>query len=200
MTGRCLACDALQLLLYGYAALDSIPRALEMTLAWTRRDPGSAKAWALLGGMLDAAGRPDDAIAARRKSTPFDAYDDVFAGAVRLRAGDFPAADQTARAQLAEGADYESTWQGFWLLMISLRYQARWRELHEVAERRFATATMADRTGEHGRRLRFTQALALLEAGRAPDAIRILDSLTRWIDPRLPLGGRALPLTCNTPC
>jgi DNA-binding SARP family transcriptional activator len=192
---RCLACDALQLLVYAYLALDSIPRAHQVALDWTKSDPQSKAAWASLGSMLDVLGRDEEAIGARRRANPFDASDNIFAPAVKLRAGDFATADQMARALMADGGDDESNWQGFWIIATSLRYQARWRELDVLTRRRFATASAADRVGVNGRQLRVTEAVANLEAGRPADAVRILDSLARSIDPRIPIGERARVLT-----
>ena len=189
---RCLACEALNHLVYAYIAVDSIPRAHQVALNWTRQDPESKTAWANLSSVLDVMGQPDEAIAARRRATPLDDYDDVFPAIVRLRASDFAVTDQVARAQMEEGADDPSTWLGFWVLTISLRQQARWRELQEIADRRFAEATPTVRASARARRLRMTQGLALLEAGRSDESFRIFDSLTRAASPFLPLGSPAL--------
>ena len=191
----CLTCDALQLLVYAYHALDSLPRAEQVVRDWIRRAPGSAQAWAYLASLLDVTGRPEEAIEARRKANPLDSSDDIFPIGVRIRAGDFAAADRAAHALMAEGSDLESTWRGFFMLTLSLHQQARWRELHDLLAGRFAMLTPAQRAGERGRFLRMSEALALLQASRPEEAGRILDSLTRLSEPTVPVGIRARDLT-----
>ncbi|HET9294546.1 MAG TPA: BTAD domain-containing putative transcriptional regulator [Gemmatimonadales bacterium] len=191
----CLTCDALQLLVYAYHALDSLPRAEQVVRGWIRLAPGSAQAWAYLASLLDVTGRPEEAIEARRKANPLDSSDDIFPIGVRIRAGDFVAADRAAHALMAEGSDLESAWRGFFMLSLSLHQQARWRELHALLTSRFAMLTPAQRAGERGRFLRMSEALALLQASRPGEAGRILDSLTRLSEPAVPIGIRARDLT-----
>lgn len=194
-TGRCLACTTMPHVIYAYVALDSLSRAIGAAEEWVRRDSQSVSGRAHLAGLLDLAGRAEEAITVRRRATPYDTYDNIFPAIVRARAGDFRTADQIARAELAGGADEESAWHGFWLLLISLRYQARWQEVIGLSERQRRTSPIDQGTIAHLRRLRQTEALVLFEAGRVDESIRILDSLSRGVDPRLPvnaLGGRAL--------
>ena len=177
--GRCMPCEARQHIIYAYHALDSFPRAEEVARDWIRRDPSSSPAWAYLGSILDATGRPDEAIAARRRAAPFDASDDIFPIGVRLRSGDFDAADRGARVILAEGRDVGAASRGTLMLAISLRNQARWRELHDLLAGRFQDIGAADRAGERGWRVRVWQAVALRESGRPLASSRLLDSLIR---------------------
>jgi DNA-binding SARP family transcriptional activator/tetratricopeptide (TPR) repeat protein len=183
-TGRaiCLACEAMQHLGYAYLALDSAPAAEQLARDWLRRDSASAPAWALLGSALDAAGRHEDAIAARKRAmaqVPYDAYDAVFPAAVRVRVGDFEAADQAMRAELANPRDEESSWQARWLLVISLRNQSRWREGSALLHESFATLTPEERTGSRGRVLKTHEAIIRLESDDPSGAAALLDSLTR---------------------
>ena len=192
---RCLACDALQQLLYAYHALDSIPAMERTARRWLARDSSSAPAWTWLATALDIAGHPDSAIAARRRAVPFNAADNDFAIAVRIRAGDFAAADPAARARMAEGSEDQAGWQGFLMLTISLHNQARWDELLALNARWLAELPARERAGTRGSRIRMSDALTLLESGRHADAHRILDSMTRSYDPAQPAGIRDRDLT-----
>ena len=177
--GRCLSCEALAHVIYAYHALDSLHRAEQVARDWTRRDPGSSPAWAYLGAILDVTGRAEEAIAARRRAAPFDASDDIFPIGVRLRSGNFDAADRGARVILAEGRDVGAASRGTLMLAISLRNQARWREMEDLLAARFRTIGAADRAGERGWRIRTWQVVGLRESGQPLAATRLLDSLIR---------------------
>ena len=193
--GPCRACDALPHLLYAYHALDSVPRMERIARDWVRRDSSSGPAWASMATVLDITGHPEEAIEARRRATPFNQSDEDFAVGVRIREGDFIAADRAARAVIAEGSNVESSWHGFLMLTISLHHQARWRELLAENAKRFAALSPAERAGRRGSRLRMSDALALLDAGRPVESGRILDSMIRHFDPALPTGVRDRDLT-----
>ena len=193
--GPCLSCDALNHLLYTYYALDSLPRMERIARDWVRRDSASGPAWASMATVLDITGHPEEAIEARRRATPFNQSDEDFAVGVRIREGDFIAADRAARAVIAEGSNVESSWHGFLMLTISLHHQARWRELLAENAKRFAALSPAERAGRRGSRLRMSDALALLDAGRPVESGRILDSMIRHFDPALPTGVRDRDLT-----
>jgi DNA-binding SARP family transcriptional activator/TolB-like protein len=193
--GRCLACEALQHLIYAYHALDSLPRAEQVARAWLRRAPASAPAWVYLASLLDVTGRPEEAIEARQKANPFDSADDIFPIFVRIRAGDFTAADRASQALMAEGSDLESARRGLGMLVLSLRQQARWRELQDLLAARLAMLTPAERGGGRGRWLRLSDAVRLLDAGHPKEAGRIVDSVVRRTDRSAPIGVLARSLT-----
>jgi DNA-binding SARP family transcriptional activator/TolB-like protein len=192
---RCLACDALNHLVFAYAALDSLDRGEQVARAWVRADPRSARAMVALSAMLEARGHPAEAMEIRQRAIPFDSYDRIFPAIVRVRTGEFEAADRVTRSVLADATDRDSFWQAYWALAISLRNQARWRELAELSASQWARASDAERAGDLGRRLGTNLALLQLESGHPRAAITILDSLTRYQDPQQPLGGRAFRLT-----
>ena len=193
--GPCRACEALPYLLYAYHALDSVPRMERIARDWVRRDSTSGPAWASMATVLDITGHPDAAIEARRRATPFNESDEDFAVGVRIREGDFMAADRAARAVIAEGSSLESSWHGFLMLSISLHHQARWRELLAENAARFAALSPGERAGRRGSRLRMSDALALLDAGHPVESGRILDSMIQHFDPALPTGVRDRDLT-----
>ncbi|HJS46538.1 MAG TPA: BTAD domain-containing putative transcriptional regulator, partial [Gemmatimonadales bacterium] len=193
--GRCLSCEALGHLIYAYHALDSLPRAERIARDWIRREPESSAAWAYLGSVLDVTGRSEEAIAARRRAVPFDGSDDIFPIAVRIRSGDFEAADRAARALIADGRDFGSASRGSLTLAISLRTQARWRELRDLLATRLQALEAPDRAGERGWRIQVWDAVALLESGRPVEASRLLDSLLRRVPRDAPPGVLARSLT-----
>ncbi|HEU5050934.1 MAG TPA: BTAD domain-containing putative transcriptional regulator [Gemmatimonadales bacterium] len=196
--GPCLACEAMQLLGFALFALDSLPRVEALARDWIRRDPESATAWALLGSVQDASGNHEEAIATRRRAMangPFDVYDVTYPAAVRIRAGDFAGADRTARAALDNPRDEETAWQAKWIILLSLRYQARWREADSLLDEWQASLTPAERQGERGRLLRTSEALVRFESGAARAAVAILDSATRHPEAAASLGVKARFLT-----
>lgn len=180
-TGRCVACDALEQIVHAYHALDSLPHAERLARDWTRRDPRSARAHLVLAGVLFAQGRHAEAIAARRSATaegPVDVYDAVFPAAVRLRAGEFAEVDRVARALLRDAPDADAARQARWLLLLSLRYQSRWREALELV-RDPLPAGPGPRPVTQTSPLATAEALIHLEAGRPARAAAIWDSLAR---------------------
>lgn len=193
--GRCLACEALQHLIYAYHALDSLPRAEQVARDWLRRAPTSAPAWVYLASLLDVTGHPEEAIEARQEANPFDSADETFPIFVRIRTGEFAAADRASQALIAEGSDLESARRGLVMLVLSLRQQARWRELQDLIAARIAMLTPVERRGELGRWLRLSDAVGLLDAGHPEEAGRILDSVVRRTDRSAPIGILARSLT-----
>jgi tetratricopeptide (TPR) repeat protein len=177
--GRCLACEALQHLMYAYHALDSIPQAEQIARDWLRRDPGAAPAWAYLASLLDVTGRSEEAIEARRRADQIAGWDAVFPVGVRIRAGEFAAADQAARALIADESNADWTWLGSQALALSLRNQARWQEFDALLGERFARLSPGERAGDRGRRFRILVAIGFLESHHPVEAVRILDSLIR---------------------
>ena len=193
--GRCLSCESLGHLIYAYHALDSIPRAEQIARDWIRREPESTPAWVYLGGILDATGRPEEAIAARRRAGPFDGTDETFPVMVRIRAGEFETADHASRALIADGRDFGSASRGSQTLAISLRTQARWRELRDLLATRLQALGERDRAGERGWRIQVWNAVGLLESGHPVEASRLLDSLVGRVPRDAPPGVLARSLT-----
>jgi predicted Zn-dependent protease len=95
-----------------------------------------------------------------------------------VRSGEFEAADAASHALIADGRDFGSAARGTLTLAISLRTQARWRELGDLMLARLRGLGPADKAGERGARVQVWYAVALLESGRAGEAARLLDSLT----------------------
>jgi tetratricopeptide (TPR) repeat protein len=178
---RCLACEALQQLIYSYHALDSLARAEAVAREWTRRNPQAQAAWAALAGVLISAGRYDEALDARARATasPFDAYDGVFPAVVDMFAGRFPAADRRLRGLLESANGEGERWQARWILLLSLRHQRRWEEALELARAEPPARDTSVVVREQRRALRLLRALVHLESGRADAAAAALDSLIR---------------------
>ena len=193
--GRCQSCEALGHLIYAYHALDSLPRAEQIARDWIRREPESSPAWVYLGGILDVTGRPEEAIAARRRAGPFDGTDETFPIMVRIRAGEFEAADHASRALIADGRDFGSASRGSLTLAVSLRTQARWRELGDLLATRLQALGANDRAGERGWRIQAWSAVGLLESGHPVEAARLLDSLVGRVRRDAPPGILARTLT-----
>jgi predicted Zn-dependent protease len=81
------------------------------------------------------------------------------------------------------------------MLVLSLRQQARWRELQELMAAQLAMLTPAERRGGRGRWLRLSDAVGLLDAGHPEAAGWIVDSVVRRTDRSAPIGILARSLT-----
>jgi tetratricopeptide (TPR) repeat protein len=178
---RCRACDALSLMISAYLATDSLGTAERLAREYVRQQPRSARPWSLLAGVLFAQNRLEEAIEAQRTATsinPVNQYDRIFAPAVHLRGGQFEEADRLLRALMHDGSVSDAA-EGRWVLTISLRYQARWREALELTRQAMAAIPARERSGPAVRSLKVNEALILQESGRPDEAAKVWEWLTR---------------------
>jgi DNA-binding SARP family transcriptional activator/TolB-like protein len=180
-SARCRACDALTQLAYAYHSLDSLPAVERLARDYTRQRPRSALAWNLLGGVFVAQDRHAEALETYRKAlsiSPVGAYDRVYPAIVHIRSGDFEEADRLTRSLIQAGSAIDAR-EARWTLMVSLRYQGRWREAVALARDGFARLPSSERPFNQGRLQKAMEAVALLESGRSRDAAALWDSLAR---------------------
>ena len=186
-SARCRACDAVEQLIYAYESLDSLPAAERIARDYVRRQPKAARAWLLLAGVLVAQNRLDEAIEAHRTATsinPVNMYDRIYAGIVRVRSGDFEETDRIARAVIRSGSTVDAA-EARWLLIISLRYQARWGEAVTTIREANAALSETERAGGATHTSKAVEATVLRESGRAREAATVFDSLIRNPQPGL---------------
>ena len=191
---RCRACDAIGQLMYAYHSIDSLAAAERLARDWVRRQPRSARALATLAGTLVPLNRYDEAIETQRAATsinPLDVYDRVFPAVVRIRSGEFEEADRITRAVARDATGADAS-EGLWTLIISLRYQARWREALAVIREGLGSLPPAARVGEQGRLLEVAKALILLESGQPRQAAAVWDSLARHAPQTVPPDSRTV--------
>lgn len=178
---RCRACDALGQLIYAYSSLDSLPVAERFARDYVRRQPRSARAWLGLAGVLLAREQYDEASKAHQTAmsiSPVNVYDRVFPAIIRMRRGDLDEADRLARDLIRTGSAVDVI-EARWLLILSLRYQGRWREALSVTREGIAAYAPAERHTNAALTLRSIEALILLESGKPKEAAAMWDSLTR---------------------
>jgi DNA-binding SARP family transcriptional activator/Flp pilus assembly protein TadD len=185
---RCRACSAFAGLVNAYSYADSLEAAERVAREWVRHQPGSAGAWASLATVLEFQAREEEALAARRKAAtlnPIDYYDALFPAIVRIRTGDFAAADGALR-DLGRDGTPEVQSEALWWLTISLRYQGR---LHE------ALAIIRRPPLDTSSRMVFPTLLhegqVLFELGRFADAARAFHAAATFPHPRLSLAEHA---------
>jgi len=190
----CRACDAITQLIYAYTAIDSLAAAERLARDCGRRQPRSARAWGSLAGALLAVNRNDEALEAHRTATsinPVNEYDRVFPAIIRIRSGNFEEADRLARALLRNGPPVDAE-QARWFLILSLRYQGRWKEALALIREWVAALPAAERGDADARAGKNVEALTLLESGRAREAAVLWDSLASHAPPGLPSGAPAI--------
>jgi DNA-binding SARP family transcriptional activator/TolB-like protein len=186
----CRACEAITQLIYAYSAIDSLAAAERLARDYVRRQPRSARSWMSLAGVLVAQNRHEEAIDAQRTATsinPMNSYDRVFPAVIRIRSGEFEEADRLARTLMRNGTPVDSD-QARWVLVLSLRYQGRWREALGLLQESLASLSAIDRASTTGRALRNMEALVRLEAGQPLRAAAVWDSLVRHAPPGLAAG------------
>ncbi len=171
---RCLACDALELLIQAYAAAESSSARLRTAREWVQLQPRSARAWDALAATFADLGRYDEARAAFDTLVQVrgpNADDPVFGARLAIHAGDFANADRALRDLLRSGDERVRT-RARWYLTLSLRHQGRQREA-------IAEARQLGRSHPGVWEYKGLEASALLELGRANEAAAIFDSLAR---------------------
>jgi DNA-binding SARP family transcriptional activator len=184
---RCRACDATAMLIYAYTSIDSLGVAERIARDYVRKQP-SARSWLLLADVLLSQDRVEEAIEAHRTAVainPVNEYDRVFAAVAGIRSGNFDDADRLTRALVREGTAPDDV-EARWVLTISLRNQARWREALALTRESIAALPARDRAGEAARGLKTHEAIILQEWGRAREAAVIWDSLVRDPPPGRP--------------
>jgi tetratricopeptide (TPR) repeat protein len=180
-SARCAACDALAVEVSAYMSADSQAAAERAVRRWLAARPNEWRPWAVLGAVLTAAGRGDEARIAIRKSDSLDFRAEAWEAMATLlmREGRFTEADEILRNVIAKGgADAPSA---HWFLAISLRYQGRPAEAlgNARAYRRAAAAIehvvpgAVDPSG-------MGEAQVLRELGRYKEAAALFDSVSRF--------------------
>lgn len=172
---RCWACEALGQIVHAYVLADSTAAAERVAREWVRLQPGSARAWHALAGVLEARERHDEASPARRRAaelSPGHLYNPLYPAISRIRTGDFDGADRILR-DLARDGTPEARLEALWFLTISLRYQGRLHEALESAHQ----ARLLSPGGPSDAATRQHAAQVLLEMGRADAAAQLFDSV-----------------------
>jgi DNA-binding SARP family transcriptional activator/TolB-like protein len=185
---RCQACDALVQLAFAWHSLDSLQVSLRLARDWVARDSGSIRAWNEVARMAFILGHEQESLDAwSRVATLGTAYRDIISGAIHLIRGRFAEAERTFRSGVESGLP-AARFEAQWYLAILLRHQGRWEESARIMRERAATYTPAERAQDLDYLPRIAEALALYEAGRADDAIRIWDSIATRPNPAVQTG------------
>lgn len=138
LSGRsawCRACDALDLMVDEYIALDSLSGAERVARWWTRLQPTSPHAWWRLESVLNREEAYGAARAAGKRAerlSPMGASDVVRRAIGDIRAGEFIDADRILTDETGSG-NASQRGDALWWLVISLRNQGRLRAAAEVA-------------------------------------------------------------------
>jgi serine/threonine-protein kinase len=169
---RCVGCDAYASLVSVYVASDSLPAAERVVREWiSRRPAGSLAGWFLLAAVLEYQARPEEALAAMRRTSPRQQttpYLPIYPALLSIREGEFDAADALLREQARAGPP-DVQREALWFLTISLRYQGRLREA-------LATSRLL-RGIDDGDNGLIAEAQVLFEMGHAAEAANRFDSL-----------------------
>lgn len=180
----CRGCDALQLLANAYLLADSGAAAERVARRWIAAQPRAADPYVLLTAVLEARGRPDEALAAYGAAVTRGAMDQPewsYRAQHLVRRGDHRAADALLRAQFASTSRVGQV-DALWYLTISLRQQGRPREAlaairrMRVLHHRLYTPSEAAGVMRH-------EGQVLLEMGDPGGALARFDSASRLRPP-----------------
>ncbi|HYR10594.1 MAG TPA: BTAD domain-containing putative transcriptional regulator, partial [Longimicrobium sp.] len=180
----CRGCDALQLLANAYLVADSGAAAERVARRWIAAQPRAADPYVLLTAVLEARGKPDEALAAYGAAVTRGAMDQPewsYRAQHLVRRGDHRAADALLRAQFASASRVGQV-DALWYLTISLRQQGRPREALAAIRRmrvlhdRLYTPWEAAGVMRH-------EGQVLLEMGDPRGALARLDSASRLRPP-----------------
>ena len=183
--GPCPSCDARNRLVFEYLSLDSLAAAERETMAWIRSAPTSESAWVQLSYVLDALGRPGDALAALDSARHLEngGSTEVQNALVShwLRVGDYARAEELQRVRLANASALDQR-QALWYLAIALRDQGRGNEALAMARRfRTISARIEPSPGPGGVPQSATMEAVVLDAmGRYRAAAALFDSIAHW--------------------
>ncbi|HEX5870905.1 MAG TPA: hypothetical protein VFY65_10835, partial [Longimicrobium sp.] len=180
----CRGCDALRLLANTYLLADSGAAAERVARRWIAAQPRAPDPYVLLTGVLEARGRPDQALAAYGAAIARGAMDQpewTYRAQHLVRNGDHRAADALLRGQAASASRVERV-EALWYLTISLRQQGRpadalgairrMRALHDRLYSPWEAAGVIRHEGQ-----------VLLEMGDARGALARFDSAARLRPP-----------------
>jgi len=166
-TSRCLACDAYGRLWWSYIYADSAVAAERIARSMEQARPGSNSALWLLGIALARQGREAEAyqVWARADSARVGAVNlELIAAGLAVRRGDFAQADEILR-RLVRTRSAPTRREARWLLVISLRGQARIAEALAEARQQPSFSALGVTLIEAGRGL---EAAALFERQLLP--------------------------------
>jgi tetratricopeptide (TPR) repeat protein len=173
----CLSCDALNQIVITHVDADSLPAAEAAARRWVGLQPHSATAWERLAWTLWRQGRGEEALQARLEATQrraATASDQVYAGVVAIRMGDFPEADAVL-SERARNGTREVQEQALWWTVVSLRYQRRLGEALEAARRYRALRDAGDQQRAVWDHVA-PEAQVLFEMGRHSESLALMDS------------------------
>jgi DNA-binding SARP family transcriptional activator/tetratricopeptide (TPR) repeat protein len=176
---RCAACDALHQQVSAYMLADSTAAAERVVRRWIAARPKEWMPHNVLGGILTAMNRFDDASVEFRTADSLDVLGSLWEPMATLwtREGDFTRADQLLRSEIEKGGDATDA---HWFLAISLRYQGRLTEALGEA-RAFRQGAHLDRVPPGAADpASLHEAQVLRELGRYREAAALFDSVSRF--------------------
>ena len=186
--GVCIGCEARANLIFAYEAMDSLSAAEREVRDWTRTAPASSGAWLSLSSVLDARGRPAEALAALDSARRRDGGGGVgVQNALALhwiRVGEFARAEEMLRVRVGSGTPADQA-EALWYLAIAHREQGQIGEALDLAHRYRATDSSASVEPSAVSASALLEAVVLDEVGRHGEAAALFDSISRWRVPGL---------------
>lgn len=189
----CRGCDALQLLANTYLMADSGAAAERVARRWIAARPHAPDPYVLLTTVLEARGRPDEALAAYGAAIARGELDEpewLYRAQHLVRRGDHRNADPLLRAQLSSTSRLGPV-EALWYLTLSYRQQGRLREALQAIRRMRALHDQLFATWESSG-VFLHEGQVLLEMGDLRGALARFDSAARQRPPDLP-GDPRLP-------
>ena len=178
-SARCAACDALHQQVSAFMLADSMPAAERVARRWVSARPKEWVPHNVLGGILTAMNRIDEASVELRTADSLDALGSLWEPMATLwtRQGEFTRADELLRSEIAKGGDATNA---HWFLAISLRYQGRLADALGEA-RAFRRGARLDRVPPGAADpASLQEAQVLRELGRFREAAALFDSVSRF--------------------
>ena len=178
-SARCAACDALHQQVSAYMLADSMAAAERVARRWIAARPNDWTPRNVLGGILIAMNRTDEAMVALRTADSLNVLGSLWEPMATLwiRQGDFTRADDLLHSEIAKGGDAANA---HWFLAISLRYQGRLAEALGESQA-FRRGARVERTppgaADPGA---LQEAQVLRELGRYREAAALFDSISRF--------------------
>ncbi|HEX2080239.1 MAG TPA: BTAD domain-containing putative transcriptional regulator [Longimicrobium sp.] len=180
----CRGCDALQLLANTYLIADSGAAAERVARRWLAAQPRAPDPYVLLTAVLEARGRPEEALAAYGAAVARGELDEPewsYRAQHLVRKGDHRTADELLRAQLASASRVGQV-EALWYLTISLRQQGRLHDALAAIRRMRALHDRLYAPWEAFGVMRH-EGQVLLEMGDARGALARFDSAARLRPP-----------------
>jgi tetratricopeptide (TPR) repeat protein len=181
----CSSCEALEMIVHAYQAMDSLSAAIRTIDRWTRLKPRSRAAWQARAAFLTLLGRDAEATEAfERYSTVADVPDagQLLLAQLHIMGDRFDEADRVLVPLAAAGAPAQRG-EAYWFLTLSLRNQGRLEEALEAARAYRRTAPLPD--GGHASTLLNAagEGQVLFESRRYREATALFDSISRLAMP-----------------